>query len=136
VGHADRRRATEKEPRGGRGAARTSVSCIRLYPACAHSNRPHTFSADELYAAHIGSFLQQTNKELEEKIKTTQVNNQDMMQSILSQRAEMEELTRGLEGVIEDLEGSVQAMTGADESETDWIKKDVWSMEQEVAATR
>jgi hypothetical protein len=59
-----------------------------------------------------------------------------MMQSILAQRAEMEQLIRGLEGAMEDLEGSVQAMNGADGTETDWIKKDAWSMEQEVAATR
>jgi hypothetical protein len=69
--------------------------------------------------------------ELDEKLKVTQVNNKQTMATIAEQRAEMEQLIGGLESVVKDLEGSIDALSGADE-----LKQDVWMMEQEVAATR
>ena len=48
----------------------------------------------------------------------------------------MEQLISGLESVIEDVQGSVDAMTGAEGSSMGQLKQDVWEMEQEVAATR
>ena len=59
-----------------------------------------------------------------------------MMETITAQRAEMEQLISGLESVIEDVQGSVDAMTGAEGSSMGQLKQDVWEMEQEVAATR
>lgn len=43
----------------------------------------------------------------------------------------MEQLINGLENVVRDLEGSIDALNGAD-----GLKPDVFAMEQEVAATR
>jgi hypothetical protein len=59
-----------------------------------------------------------------------------MMETITAQRAEMEQLISGLESVINDIEGSVEAMTGAQDVSMEGLKQDVWDMEQEVAATR
>lgn len=59
-----------------------------------------------------------------------------MMETINAQRAEMEQLICGLESVIGDVQGSVEAMTGAEEANMEELKQDVWDMEQEVAATR
>jgi len=100
-------------------------------------SRPlHTLSADELYRAHTTPFLQQTATELESKLQATQQNNVQMMENIAAQRVEMEQLISGLESVVRDIEGSVEAMSGAEESSTEGLKKDVWELEQEVAATR
>lgn len=45
-------------------------------------------------------------------------------------------LISGLESVINDVQGSVEAMTGAEDMTMEGLKQDVWEMEQEVAATR
>ena len=59
-----------------------------------------------------------------------------MMEEITAQRAEMEKLISGLESVISDIQGSVDAMTGSEDVTMEGLKQDVWEMEQEVAATR
>lgn len=59
-----------------------------------------------------------------------------MMETITAQRAEMEQLISGLESVISDIQGSVEAMTGVEDMSMEGLKQDVWDMEQEVAATR
>ena len=48
----------------------------------------------------------------------------------------MEKLISGLESVISDIQGSVDAMTGSEDVTMEGLKQDVWEMEQEVAATR
>ena len=53
------------------------------------------------------------------------------MAAIADQRAEMEQLIGGLENVVRDLEGSIVALGGAGE-----LKQEIWTIEQEVAATR
>lgn len=93
--------------------------------------RLHTLSADELYAAHTAPFLQQTSIEFDNKLRATQQNNLHMVDTITAQRAEIEQLLGSLENVVRDIEGSVDAMEGVD-----GLKKEVWDMEQEVAATR
>jgi hypothetical protein len=59
-----------------------------------------------------------------------------MMEAINAQRAEMEKLISGLESVINDIQGSVDALTGSEDVSMEGLRRDVWEMEQEVAATR
>ena len=53
------------------------------------------------------------------------------MEKVTSQRAEIERLVGGIEGVVRDLEGSVEVMgTGG----VGGLRAEVWEMEEEVRA--
>jgi hypothetical protein len=58
------------------------------------------------------------------------------MQQIEAQRAEIEQLVAGLEGVVQDIEGSIEAMTSGDPNCLASLRDDTWQMEQEVSAMR
>jgi kinetochore protein NNF1 len=92
--------------------------------------RPHTLSADELHTAYLTPYLQQATTMLEERVRSTQAENGVLMQRITDQRAEMEALVGGLEGVVADLEGSVEAMGGVD-----GLRAEIWEMDGEVQAS-
>ena len=96
----------------------------------------HTLSGDELYTAHLTPFLQHASTELEGRLWETQQGNQSMMGTIQKQRQEIEILMNGLEGVVRDIEGGVEAMSTAGGNRVQDLKADVWSMEQEIAASR
>ncbi|KAK5467606.1 hypothetical protein LTS15_000579 [Exophiala xenobiotica] len=96
----------------------------------------HTLSAEELYDAHLSPYLRQAQVDMSSKLQSTQQDNAATMAKIHAQRAEIEQLLSGLEGVIRDIEGSVDAMYTNGQSGFDELKSDVWQMEQEVAATR
>ncbi|KAK4939935.1 hypothetical protein LTR10_019894 [Elasticomyces elasticus] len=96
----------------------------------------HTLSADELHSAHLTPYLQQAQDELSSKLQSTQADNATIITKINEQRAEMEQLLSGLDCVIKDIEGSVDAMYTDEQSGFRELKSDVWTIEQEVAATR
>jgi hypothetical protein len=52
------------------------------------------------------------------------------MEKIAMQRVEIERLVSGIEGVVKDLEGSVEVMG----SGVDGLRAEVWEMEEEVKA--
>ena len=56
------------------------------------------------------------------------------MQRITEQRAEMERLLQGLEGIVADLGGSVEAMGSEVDGGVDGLRADIWEMEGEVQA--
>jgi Nnf1 len=91
------------------------------------------FSADELYTGHLTPFLEEASNELRMRLQTTQRRNQEMIQTIESQRAEIQMLMAGLEGVAEDIEQSVAALESGD---LQGLRNDTYQMEMEVAATR
>lgn len=99
-------------------------------------DRLHTLSADELYTAHLTPYLQQAAEELNTKLHTTQQENSIMMGKINDQRAEIDRLLNGLQSVVKDIEGSVDAMRANEEVGFNELRSDVWQIEQEVAATR
>jgi kinetochore protein NNF1 len=70
------------------------------------------------------------------KLQSTQQDNAATMAKIHAQRAEIEQLLSGLEWVIKDIEGTVDAMYTNGQSGFNELKSDVWQMEQEVAASR
>lgn len=57
-----------------------------------------------------------------------------MMRRITEQKAEMESLVQGLEGLLADLEGSVRATGGERGGGVDDLKAEIWQMESEVKA--
>ena len=69
-------------------------------------------------------------------MQATQQNNAEMMEKILAQRSEMEQLVTGLEGLVKDIEGSVEAMGTGLGNGVAGLRHDIWEMEQEVQATR
>ncbi|KAK6383895.1 hypothetical protein LTS17_003187 [Exophiala oligosperma] len=100
-------------------------------------DRPlHTLSADELYGANVTPFLQQAKTEVSSKLQTTQQDNAMMAAKVNDERAEIEQLLKGLEGVVQDIEGSVAAMYAHEQNDPSELKSAIWQMEQEVAATR
>ncbi|RMZ85279.1 hypothetical protein DV738_g173, partial [Chaetothyriales sp. CBS 135597] len=97
----------------------------------------HSLSADELYTARLTPFLQQAHTELQGKLGESQRENERMMSTIRQQQQDIESLMSKLEAVVKDLEGSVEAMTGGDEENTaQALKRDLWTIEQEVTATK
>ena len=102
----------------------------------ANRDRLHTLSADELHSAHLTPYLQQAQDELSSKLQSTQAENAIIFGKINEQRAEMEQLLNGLDFVITDIEGSVDAMYTDEQSGFKELKGDVWTIEQEVAAMK
>ncbi|KAI1627369.1 Nnf1-domain-containing protein [Exophiala viscosa] len=96
----------------------------------------HTLSADELHSAHLTPYLQQAQDELSSKVHSTQAENATIFSKITEQRAEIEQLLSGLDRVIKDIEGSVDAIYTDEQSGFGELKGDVWTTEQELAATR
>ena len=96
----------------------------------------HTLSGEELYTAHLTPFMQHASTELEGRLRDTQQDNQNMMESIRKQREEIQMIINGLEGVVKDVESSVEAMEFTDEMGIHSLKSEVWALEQDVAAAR
>lgn len=74
--------------------------------------RPHTLPPEALYLAHLAPHLQQTQSTLNAKLQTTQLHNVQLMETIGEQRAEIERLVGGLEGVVQDLKAAKEAVSG------------------------
>ena len=75
-------------------------------------DRPHTLPPESLFLAHLAPHLQQTQKELDARLRDTQAQNEDLVAQILQQRRDIEGLVEGLEAVVRDLEGANGAMGG------------------------
>jgi kinetochore protein NNF1 len=89
-----------------------------------------------LYAAHLTPYLQRATEELNTRIQKSQQENTVIFGQINDQRAEIERLLNGLQHVVEDVEGSVDAMRSGQQTNFDGLRDDVWQMEREVARTR
>ena len=95
--------------------------------------RPHTLSGQELYEAHLAPHLQVAGETLRERLSRSQSHNAEMMDKVTAQRMEIEGLVNGLEGIVKDIEGSVEAARAGG---LDGLQNEMWQMEQEVQATR
>lgn len=56
------------------------------------------------------------------------------MEKIAVQRAEIERLVGGIEGVVRDLEGSVETMASGVVGGVEGLRAEVWEMEEVVQA--
>ena len=100
----------------------------------ANCDRLHTLSAGDLYAAHLTPYLQQATQMLESRLQHSQQDNQALAEKIAAQRAEIERLVGGIEGIVRDLEGSVEAMGSGMGRGVEGLRAEVWKMEEEVKA--
>jgi kinetochore protein NNF1 len=73
---------------------------------------------------------------LDARLRNTQEDNRVLMQRITDQRAEMESLLQGLEGVVADIEGSVEAMTAEKGEGVNVLRAEVWETEAEIQASK
>ena len=94
----------------------------------------HTLTAGELQTAHLIPYLQTAEQDLNMKLKATQKDNETLIQSIVAQRAEIENLVLGLEAVVKDLESSVAVMGAGMGKGIDGLRADIWEMEEEMKA--
>ncbi|MCJ1486642.1 hypothetical protein MMC06_006820 [Schaereria dolodes] len=90
----------------------------------------HTLLPEQLYLAHLSPYLQQTQKVLEERLRNTRVQNEELVQVTQQQREEIEQLIGGLEGVVRDLEGANEAMDGV--LRDGEMKREVSEVEHEI----
>ena len=72
---------------------------------------------------------------LDERLRDTQGENGVLMQRIMAQRAEMESILQGLEGVVADLEGSVEAIGEEVGGGLDRLRPEIWEMEGDMQGT-
>jgi kinetochore protein NNF1 len=77
-------------------------------------------------------YLQQATQTLESRLQSSQRENQALMEKIATQRAEIERLVGGIEGVVRDLEGSVEVMGSGVGRGIEGLRAEVWEMEEEV----
>lgn len=91
-------------------------------------------SAEELHSAYLTPYLQQATAILEGRLRERQRDNGMLMQRITEQRAEMDSLVKGLEGLVADLEGSVEAMSVEVDGGLDGLTTEIWDMEAEIQA--
>ncbi|MCJ1254763.1 hypothetical protein MMC24_002579 [Lignoscripta atroalba] len=92
----------------------------------------HMLPPEQLYLAHLSPYLQETQRELDGKIRGVEVENEELMEGIKRQREEVERLVGGLEGVIGDLEGANEVMDGVlGDGE---VRREVVEVEMEVRA--
>ena len=76
--------------------------------------RPHTLTPSEIHLAHLMPFLEKQATDMNTKLSETQTANTELLATVTAQRAEIEALVRGLEGVVSDLEASAQLMAQDD----------------------
>ena len=121
-----RRRREREEPPTRRASEHVEADIF--------GDRPHTLSAEELHTAYLTPYLQQATIMLDQRLKDTQEENGVLMQRITEQRAEMESLVKGLEGLVADLEGSVEAMGSGMGGGVNGLRADTWDLDGEVKA--
>ncbi|KAI9817837.1 MAG: hypothetical protein M1827_000956 [Pycnora praestabilis] len=97
---------------------------------------PHTLPPSPLYNAHLAPFLSQTQSSLNARLQTTQSQNAQLISSITEQRAEIERLIGGVEGVVTDLERAVGSLGDVVGSGSDGIGMEVLEGEEALGMTR
>jgi kinetochore protein NNF1 len=75
---------------------------------------PHTLSPEALLVAKLGPWLGGQKTVLEGTLKEVEGENEKLGKSIVEQRAEIEELVKGLERLVGDLEKSAKMVGGVD----------------------
>ena len=67
---------------------------------------------EQLLQAHLQPFLSEQTVALQSRLESTQVANKQLADEVTAQRAEIDSLLSGLEGVIGDLENASNVLHG------------------------
>ncbi|KXT10912.1 hypothetical protein AC579_3486 [Pseudocercospora musae] len=70
----------------------------------------HTLPARQLYLSHLAPTLGKFARDMSQRQENLSKENEEIMERIVQQRQDIKRLLDGLEGVIRDLNGSVEAM--------------------------
>lgn len=111
-----------------REPGQNTVSELRLTGSYPSNHSPHTLPPHSLYLAHLAPYLASTQSQLEIKLRSVQVENEQLAKGVERQRDEVERLVSGLEAVIADLEGANIAMSDVEGSE---IRKEAMELDGE-----
>lgn len=76
--------------------------------------RPHSLPAQQLYLSHLAPSLSQQSLSLQTRQEDLQAENAEILQRVLQQRKEIEDLMKGLENVVVDLDQSAAALKPED----------------------
>ena len=91
-----------------------------------HGCSPPTLPPQSLYQAHLAPSLKPYSADLARKQEIAQEANIELLARVQQQRKEIEALVRGVETVVRDLNGCVEALrTGIDEEELRGIVRGV-----------
>lgn len=71
---------------------------------------PHTLPAKQLYISHLAPTLGEYDKQMKERHDMLATENQEIMNRIMQQRNDIKSLIDGLDNVVKDLNGSVEAL--------------------------
>ena len=112
-----------------REPGQNTVSELRLTGSYPSNHSPHTLPPHSLYLAHLAPYLASTQSQLETKLRSVQVENEQLAKGVERQRDEVERLISGLEAVIADLEGANIAMS--DVVEGSEIRKEAMELDGE-----
>lgn len=74
----------------------------------------HTLPAKQLYISHLAPTLGRYEQEMKARQEALAEENQELVGKVLQQRREIQQLMAGLEGVVRELNGSVEALSGQD----------------------
>jgi kinetochore protein NNF1 len=75
---------------------------------------PHILPATDILNAHLSPFLLEQHNALTTALNTIEKSNETLVETVTSQRDEMEKLVKSLEAVIGDLERSATMLQGDD----------------------
>ncbi|KAF2155969.1 Nnf1-domain-containing protein [Myriangium duriaei CBS 260.36] len=92
---------------------------------------PHTLPARSLYLAHLGSTVETRHTQLTSQLEKLQTQNQDLLDTLAKQRAEIEQTIGSVESVIADLDASLQALP-AEEMQS--MTRDAVALDTEIRA--
>lgn len=71
---------------------------------------PHTLPAQQLYVSHLAPSLKQYDTDIKARQEVLAGENQELIAKVQQQRKDIQQLMEGLEGVVKDLNGSVQTL--------------------------
>ncbi|CAK4031594.1 Hypothetical predicted protein [Lecanosticta acicola] len=75
---------------------------------------PHTLPAKQLYISHLAPTLGEYDRQMKERQELLATENQEIMGRVMQQRKDIKSLIDGLENVVKDLNGSVEALQPED----------------------
>lgn len=93
----------------------------------------HTLTAQQLSDARMHGFLVKSKTELEVKLSATQHDNRAIMENIRVQREEIQRLVAGIEGLVGDINGAVDALEGLNGEE---MRRAIWDTDQDIATAK
>jgi len=112
---ADARRRKERASASQNVDASSTITTATTATATPPPTPPHLLPPASLLAAHLGPFLRDQTDTITQTLAAIQADNASVADAITSQRAEIEGLLRGVEGIARDLQAAAAALQTSEE---------------------